>query len=36
MTTRNGAAWFFKLMGEPKLVEAQRGAFTKFVKEVKY
>lgn len=36
MTTRNGAAWFYKLMGEPKLVEAQREAFTKFVKEVKY
>ena len=36
MTTRNGSAWFYKLMGEPKLVEAQREAFTKFVKEVKY
>ena len=36
MTTRNGAAWFYKLMGEPRLVEAQREAFTKFVKEVKY
>jgi hypothetical protein len=36
MTMRNGAAWFYKLMGEPKLVESQRAAFTKFVKEVKY
>ena len=36
MTMRNGSAWFYKLMGEPKLVEAQREAFTKFVTEVKY
>ena len=36
MTMRNGSAWFYKLMGEPKLVESQREAFTKFVTEVKY
>lgn len=35
-TTQNGQAWFYKLMGEPKLVEAQREAFTKFVKGVNY
>jgi len=35
-TIQNGQAWFYKLMGEPKLVAAQREAFTRFVKEVKY
>ncbi len=35
-TSQKGSTWYYKLMGEPKLVEAQREAFTKFVKEVKY
>jgi hypothetical protein len=34
--TRQGQTWYYKLMGDPKLVEAQREAFTRFVKEVKY
>ena len=28
--------WFFKLMGDPKVVAAQKDAFTTFVKGVKY
>ena len=36
MVTNGGAAWFYKLMGDAKLVEAQKDSFTKFVKEVKY
>ena len=31
-----GSAWFYKLMGDAKLVEAQRAAFAQFVKEVNY
>jgi len=34
--TRQGQTWYYKLMGDPKLVEAQRESFTQFVKEVKY
>jgi hypothetical protein len=34
--TRQGQTWYYKLMGDPTLVEAQREAFTRFVKEVKY
>ncbi|TAL01432.1 MAG: hypothetical protein EPO07_08410 [Verrucomicrobia bacterium] len=33
---RDGQAWFYKLMGDEKIVAAQSKAFTKFVKEVKY
>ncbi len=29
-------AWFYKLMGDPQLVEAQRARFTQFVQSVKY
>jgi hypothetical protein len=29
-------AWFYKLMGDPAVVAAQRAAFTKFVQEAKY
>jgi len=36
MVSNSGAAWFYKLMGDAKLVEAQKAAFTQFVKEVKY
>ena len=28
--------WFYKLMGDPKIVEAQKDIFTKFVRTVKY
>lgn len=31
-----GQTWFYKLMGAPKVVAAQREIFTKFVQEVKY
>jgi hypothetical protein len=33
---RDGQSWFYKLMGDEKIVAAQADAFTKFVKEVKY
>lgn len=33
---RGGDVWFYKLMGDAKLVDAQAEAFTKFVKEAKY
>lgn len=35
-TSQKGQSWFYKLMGDPKVVTAQREAFTAFVKEVKY
>ena len=28
--------WFYKLMGDSKVVESQKDAFTKFVQSVKY
>ncbi len=31
-----GQTWFYKLMGDAKVVEAQKDAFTKFVQSVKY
>jgi len=31
-----GHAWFYKLMGDAKIVAAQKAAFTKFVQEVQY
>jgi len=31
-----GQTWFYKLMGEEKVVETQKDAFTKFVQTVKY
>lgn len=31
-----GQTWFYKLMGDGKVVESQKDAFTKFVKSVKY
>jgi len=31
-----GQAWFYKLMGDAKVVEEQKAAFTKFVLTVKY
>lgn len=33
---RNGSTWYYKLMGEPKLVAAQKENFLTFVKGVKY
>lgn len=32
----NGQTWFYKLMGDPKVVQAQKAAFLKFVQGVKY
>jgi hypothetical protein len=28
--------WFYKLMGDAKVVESQKDAFTQFVKSAKY
>lgn len=36
MVTQGGSAWFYKLMGDEKLVTAQKDAFVQFVKGVKY
>ena len=33
---QGGQTWFFKLMGDAKVVEAQKSAFTRFVQSVKY
>jgi hypothetical protein len=33
---RSGSTWYYKLMGEPKLVAAQKENFLQFVKGVKY
>ena len=35
-TTQSGQTWFYKLMGDAKVVESQKEAFTKFVQTVKY
>ena len=32
----NGQTWFYKLMGDAKVVESQKAAFTQFVQGVKY
>jgi len=32
----NGGTWFYKLMGDPALVESQKAAFLQFVQGVKY
>ena len=32
----NGQTWFYKLMGDAKVVESQKDAFTQFVKSAKY
>lgn len=36
MVLQSGQAWFYKLMGDAKVVESQKPAFTKFVQTVKY
>jgi hypothetical protein len=33
---QNGQTWFYKLMGDAKVVESQKAAFTQFVQGVKY
>ena len=33
---RNGQTWFYKLMGDPQVVEQQKDAFFKFVQSAKY
>ncbi len=33
---RNGQTWFYKLMGDPDVVAAQKDAFIKFVQSAKY
>lgn len=36
MVSRPGETWFYKLMGDPALVEAQKEAFEKFVRSARY
>jgi hypothetical protein len=36
MVPQGGQTWFYKLMGDATVVEAQKDAFTKFVQSVKY
>ena len=36
LVTQPDRVWFYKLMGEPKLVESQKDAFVKFVQSAKY
>jgi len=36
MVSQSGQTWFYKLMGEPRLVESQKEAFMKFVLGAKY
>jgi hypothetical protein len=36
MVARPGESWFYKLMGEPALVAAQKAAFEKFVQSARY
>ena len=31
-----GQTWFYKLMGDPKLVAAQKDAFVKFIQSARY
>jgi hypothetical protein len=36
IVSRTGQTWFYKLMGNPELVEQEKPAFTKFVQTAKY
>jgi len=36
IVSQSGQTWFYKLMGDPKVVESQKAAFTQFVQGVKY
>jgi hypothetical protein len=36
MVTQSGQTWFYKLMGDAKVVERQKDSFTRFVQTVKY
>lgn len=33
---RDGWSWFYKLLGNPQIIEAQREAFVKFVQTAQY
>ena len=33
---RDGWSWFYKLLGNPQTIEAQREAFVKFVQTAQY
>ena len=36
MVPQAGQAWFYKLMGNPAVVQAQKDALTKFVQSATY
>jgi hypothetical protein len=36
MVSQSDRTWFYKLMGDPKTVAAQKDAFIKFVQSAKY
>jgi hypothetical protein len=36
MVPQGGQTWFYKLMGDAKVVDSQKDAFTKFLQGVKY
>ena len=36
MVSQSGQTWFYKLMGDARVVEGQKNAFTQFVQGVKY
>ena len=36
VVSQSGQTWFYKLMGDAKVVESQKAAFTRFVQGVKY
>ena len=36
VVSQPGQTWFYKLMGDAKVVESQKAAFTQFVQGVKY
>jgi len=36
MVEQNGQSWFYKLMGDPQVVAAQKSAFTQFIQSANY
>ncbi|HEX7617924.1 MAG TPA: hypothetical protein VF480_04305, partial [Verrucomicrobiae bacterium] len=36
VVSQAGQTWFYKLMGDAKVVESQKAAFTQFVQGAKY
>jgi hypothetical protein len=36
MVEQNGQSWFYKLMGDPQVVAAQKNAFTQFIQSAHY